>query len=130
MQQTVGAVGMDRRTGRPIYGWDHVLQSIEDILTTRLMQRVMRREYGSLLPRLIDAPMNDRVVLAFYAAAAEALRRWEPRFRLRRCSITRAGSDGGITLELSGVYYPRGHLGDYSVMETRDGALHLLGGAA
>jgi len=130
MPGSAGAVGMDRRTGKPLSGWDHVLQSIEDILTTRIMQRVMRREYGSRLPRLIDAPMNDRVVLAFYAAAAEAIRRWEPRYRLRHCRIAAAGGGGRITLELSGIYYPRGHLGDYSVMESRDGVLHPLGAMA
>ena len=130
MPQSVGAVGMDRRTGKPLSGWDHVLQSIEDILTTRVMQRIMRRDYGSRVPKLIDAPMTDRIVLAFYVAAAEAIRRWEPRYRLRHCRIARAGAGGRITIELSGVYYPRGHLGDYSVTETRDGALHLLGGAA
>ncbi len=122
---TIGAVGMDRRTGKPLTGWPHVVQSIEDILTTRLLQRVMRREYGSRLPQLIDAPMEPRVVLAFYAAVAEALRRWEPRFRPTHCSIKAGDADGRISLRLAGTYYPRGHRGDYSVAEDVHGVVRL-----
>ena len=42
-------IGMDRHTGQPISGLDHLLQSIEDILTTPLGSRLMRPEY--LIPR-------------------------------------------------------------------------------
>ena len=121
----IGAVGMDRRTGQPIRGWAHCVQSIEDILTTRIMQRVMRREYGSDVPKLIDAPMEPRVVLAFYVAVAEALRRWELRFRPTYCRIVEAGAGGGISLEVRGTYYPRGHHGDYSVAEDVSGTVRL-----
>ncbi len=121
----IGAVGMNRYTGQPISGWAHVVQSIEDLLTTRIMQRVMRREYGSDVPKLIDAPMEPRVVLAFYVAVVEALRRWEPRFRPTYCSIVEGDADGGISLEVRGTYYPRGHLGDYSVAEDASGTLRL-----
>lgn len=36
---------------------EHLKQSVRDILTTPLASRVMRREYGSLVPDLIDEPI-------------------------------------------------------------------------
>lgn len=41
---------------------EHLKQSVRDILTTPLASRVMRREYGSLVPDLIDEPMNNTTV--------------------------------------------------------------------
>ncbi len=38
---------------------EHLKQSVRDILITPLASRVMRREYGSLVPDLIDEPMNN-----------------------------------------------------------------------
>lgn len=113
----MSGAGIDRRTGRPLTGWAHVQQSIEVILTTPIGSRVMRRDFGSALFDLIDAKMTRRRVLALYAAAAVALRRWEPRFRLTRCVVLAAEPAGRIGLALYGTYYPRGHLGDYSIAE-------------
>lgn len=109
--------GIDRRTGRPLSGWAHVQQSIAVILTTPLNTRVMRPDFGSELFDLIDAKMTQRRVLALYAATAIALRRWEPRFKLTRCAVLEAGPTGRIGLALFGTYYPRGHLGDFSIAE-------------
>lgn len=67
---------------------DHLKQSVRDILTTPLASRVMRREYGSLVPDLIDEPMNNTTRLQCMSAAVIALTRWEPRIatgRYRRC---------------------------------------------
>ena len=50
--------GMDGTTGAKLAGIDHLRQSIRDILTTRIGTRVMRRDYGSDLPGLIDRPMS------------------------------------------------------------------------
>jgi len=106
------SVGIDRRTGAVLTDWAHVVQSIEDLLTTRVLSRLMRRDYGSDVPLLIDAPMTDESLLRFYAAVAEALNRWEPRFELEELSFEAAGPDGRVTLRLSGLYIPRGHMGD------------------
>ena len=40
-------------TGRQIGLYDHIRQSIKNILFTRIGTRLMREEYGSLLPRII-----------------------------------------------------------------------------
>lgn len=109
--------GIDRRTGGIASGWAHVEQSLDVILTTPIGSRVMRRDFGSEIPDLVDRKMTSRLILALYAAAAVAIRRWEPRFRLTRAAVTEAGATGRLGLVLSGTYYPRGHLGDYSVAE-------------
>ncbi|STE55316.1 Baseplate assembly protein W [Escherichia coli] len=67
---------------------EHLKQSVRDILTTPLASRVMRREYGSLVPDLIDEPMNNTTRLQCMSAAVIALTRWEPPHcpgRYRRC---------------------------------------------
>ncbi|WP_375666036.1 MULTISPECIES: GPW/gp25 family protein, partial [unclassified Bartonella] len=56
--------GMDRTTGKPLTGIDHLRQSILDILSTRIGSRVMRRDYGSRVAELIDAPVNNAFAVA------------------------------------------------------------------
>lgn len=112
--------GLNRDTGRLVTGWEHVKQSIAVLLTTPLKSRAMRRPYGSELPRLVDQPMSPVTVVRFYAAVAGAINTWEPRFRIKRMRLTDATSDGQITMKVEGVYFPRGHLGDYSVQQPAD----------
>ena len=70
---------ISRRNGAFISELEHVYQSIEMILTTPVGSRVMRREFGSLLPRLLDKPLNPQTITAIYAACNEAIATWEPR---------------------------------------------------
>lgn len=91
---------MNRQTGLPITTLDHIRQSIGDILTTRLGSRVMRREYGSQLVDLIDAPGNQATLLRAYAAIAMSLIRWEPRIRISRIQINGLNIGGQCELEL------------------------------
>lgn len=111
------STGVNATSGHALSDWQHVEQSIGKILTTPIGSRVMRRDFGSLLPDLVDAKMVQRNVLALYVAAAVAIDKWEPRFRLARCAITEMGASGRLGLALFGLYYPRGHLGDFSVAE-------------
>ena len=80
--------GMDRRTGKMIVGTDHLEQSIDDILGTPLGTRLGRREYGSLVPQLIDQPNNELGRLRIFAAAALALLRQEGRARISRVVLS------------------------------------------
>lgn len=94
--------GMNDRTGRRLAGLEHIRQSVADILTTPIGTRVMRREYGSLLPELIDRPLNDALLLQAYSAVVIALLRWEPRIRIT--AVRRSASatqHGRATLEIS-----------------------------
>lgn len=96
-------IGVDRRSGQPIAGLEHLRQSIEDILTTGLGSRRMRPDYGSNLRRYVDLPVNEGWKSAVQAEVARALGRWEPRLKLERVRVT-AVLDGKITMELSGQY--------------------------
>lgn len=99
--------GTSATTGKPISDVDHLRQSVADILTTPVGSRVMRRDYGSDLPALIDQPDNAATQVRVYAAAATALMRWEPRLRLQqlRTSRTRAGQ---LVLQVQGQYLADG----------------------
>lgn len=96
-------IGLNRFTGQALEGLDHLRQSITDILTTPLGSRVMRRDYGSLLPSLIDQPDNAATHLRVYAATAAALMRWEPRLRLTRIAMLSGLRPGQVVLDLEGL---------------------------
>lgn len=99
-------LGMHRATGQPLDDDAHLRQSIGDILMTPIGSRVMRRDYGSLLPELIDQPLNGATLLRLYAVTVLALMRWEPRIRL---SAVRAQFGAGtVTLDIEGVRTDRG----------------------
>ena len=102
-------LGINAQTGQPLAGIDHLRQSVRDILTTRIGTRVMRRDYGSRLPALVDHPMTPRLAMDVYGAVAEALHRWEPRLRLSRVRIVSAVA-GRLVIELEGVYRPDGQM--------------------
>ena len=95
---------MDRTTGRHITGITHVRQSVADILTTPLGTRLQRRNYGSLLPNLIDQPDNAHTRLRCYAAIASALMKWEPRLRITRVGMTAGDQPGQAMVDLQGEY--------------------------
>ena len=94
---------MNRETGGAIGDLDLISQAITDILTTRIGTRVMRREYGSLLPELVDHPFNDATRLRVYAATVMALMRWEPRISLNRVQFLGANLQGQSVLDLDGT---------------------------
>ena len=70
---------------------NHIRQSILDIVSTPIGTRVMRPEYGSRVPRLVDQPVTKGWKLSVYTAIAEALHRWEPRVRVDRVGIDAVG---------------------------------------
>ncbi|EIX7349995.1 GPW/gp25 family protein [Escherichia coli] len=74
-------------------------QSVCDIITTPVGTRVMRRNYGSLVPALLDAPANPVTTLRLIAAAAIALYQWEP--RLQPVSITTEYTGGHCRLNIT-----------------------------
>lgn len=99
--------GTDANTGKPLDGLAHLQQSIKDILTTPIGSRVMRRDYGSRLPRLVDAPMNRATLIDLYAATAEALLQWEPRFSVQQV-VAVSAAPGRVELQVTGEYLPDG----------------------
>lgn len=79
--------GMDRHTGRLLDPHEHLRQSVRDILLTPIGSRLMRREYGSLLPFLVDAPATAMTRLRLMSAIATAIIKYEPRVSIRQIHI-------------------------------------------
>ena len=79
--------GMNKSTGMTITESEHISQSITDILTTPIGSRVMRREYGSEIFKLLDAPMNGATKLRIMAATVMAIINWEPRVKVTAMNI-------------------------------------------
>ena len=94
--------GMSRATGKQLDEADHIRQSISDILTTPVGSRIKRREYGSLLPSLIDQPGNPANRMRLMAATVMAIINWEPRVAVQRATID-LGMDGHVAVELDAV---------------------------
>lgn len=105
--------GMNASTGKELEGIEHLKQSITDILTTPIGSRIMRREYGSRLFELVDKPINRELTLEIYAATAEALEKWEKRFKLEKVKIAEV-KEGKMTLVLEGMYLSEGKFIDIS----------------
>jgi uncharacterized protein len=99
--------GTSATTGKALSGIEHLKQSITDILNTPKGSRVMRRDYGSDLPELVDAPMNLSTLSRIYAATAAAIHMWEPRFKVTKVTVSSA-QPGQIVLDLDGIYLPDG----------------------
>lgn len=100
--------GINNITGKHLTGIAHLKQSVSDILQTPLGSRVMRRDYGSRIFQLTDAPLNAGTIIDIFAAAAEALNRWEPRFKLEKIKAVNTGIAGQIELDATGKYLPDG----------------------
>lgn len=92
--------GMNASNGEELTDLDSIRQSCKDIFTTPIGSRVMRREYGSLIPELIDQPMNASLPLRISAAGVMALLRWEPRIRLKGFLVTTGSTPGSLIAEL------------------------------
>ena len=99
--------GTNALTGKELTGLAHLRQSVRDILITPIGSRVMRRAYGSRLWELLDAPLTPSTLTDIYAAAAEALARWETRLRVSRIQARRT-SAGHLSIDLEGDYLPDG----------------------
>lgn len=96
--------GMNHTTGRALDGVPHVCQSVSKILTTPIGSRVGRREFGSELYELVDAPMNPATRVRLFAATATALMRWEPRLKLTRVGLLVDPSrPGRAVIQIEGI---------------------------
>ncbi|MDN5248468.1 MAG: GPW/gp25 family protein [Wolbachia endosymbiont of Tyrophagus putrescentiae] len=113
--------GMSAISGKALGGVEHLKQSIIDILTTPIGTRVMRRGYGSRLFELVDKPMNRDFTLELYSAVAEALQKWERRFKLEKVKIEEV-KEGKVVISLEGML--EGKLVDISGVKINAAAKH------
>lgn len=95
--------GMSNKTGKYLDDLEHLKQSIVDILTTPIGSRVICRDYGSNLFQLTDQPVNSDLFPKIYAAVADAIDKWEPRFKVEKIMINSINK-GHIILSLVGRY--------------------------
>ncbi|UTH73344.1 GPW/gp25 family protein [Chromobacterium sp. IIBBL 290-4] len=109
--------GMNAATGRAIDDADHIRQSIIRILATPQGSRIERREFGSILPDLIDRPLNGKTRMQAMAATVMALTAWEPRIELTRVMLqTGSGeSAGSLTIDIDARRRGTGHALQYSL---------------
>lgn len=92
-------MGMDRHTGRLIADkLEHIRQSLADIFTTPIGERVQRRWYGSRIFALLDSPMNEVGRLRLIAALVDAAYRFEPRVVITWANII-INTDGKVMLD-------------------------------
>ncbi|MGO2506331.1 MAG: GPW/gp25 family protein [Psychrobacter alimentarius] len=92
--------GINRHNGQAINSLEHLKQSLHDILTTPIGSRVMRRDYGSMLPFLLDQPMNARTLMQMRASIVHCLSKWERRVTPTSILIAGSASTGiDITIE-------------------------------
>ena len=91
---------MNAETGRFMGLVEHVSQSIKTILFTRIGTRLQREEFGSLLPMLMDMPLNEVTLLRCNAAVVMAVARWEPRYTILSAETRAVESAGGLKVEI------------------------------
>lgn len=111
--------GVNRETGAPLDGWNHVCQSIEVIMTTRFGERIEREWFGSDIPKLLGELGNPETFVKFYAATVRALtvreiNGWlrEPRFKVTRFFVESVSRTGEAVIQVEGLYMPRALYGD------------------
>jgi len=109
----MASTGTDRNTGRLLKDWPHVVQSLGDIFTTSFGERVMRRYYGSMVPKVLGENLVTSTVVRFFAAIGVALLQ-EPRVALLKVTPLSVARDGRAGFQLDFDYRPRGHLGDFT----------------
>lgn len=98
-------IGMNAENGKTLSGIEHLKQSINDILSTPVGTRIMRRNYGSRLMYLLDGPINEVMTAQIQAAVVEALSNYEPRIKLSRVVVNNI-KDGRIDLTIEGFFIP------------------------
>lgn len=83
---------------------------------TRIGTRLMREEYGSLLPELLDQPITPALLLQCQAAAIAALAKWEPRIEIQAATVSAAdANDAKVIINIEAVNISTGTLETYSI---------------
>ena len=109
-------------TGKMLIGWAHCQQSIRMCLRKRIRTVEMRYHHGCEVPELQDGNTDEDTIFDVFVAIAEALADpdgGEPGFRLQTIAVYVVGRTGRTIFLLSGIFFPRGHLGDFTLQEDR-----------
>jgi len=79
---------MNRLTGTALSGEDYDAQCIMDLLSTPMGTRVMRLDYGWVGFEILDQPINRATTLLLTSAAVMAMRRWLPKLKVTKVTIS------------------------------------------
>lgn len=115
--------GTNRHTGQRLTETAHIAQSVGDILSTPIGTRVMREDYGSLVPELIDHPQTPALDLKLAAAAFMAIVRWEPRIKPTRMTVSPMDMTGRRELVMQANRADGAGMGDSISLRTTLGAM-------
>lgn len=99
---------MSRYTGAEVTELEHIQQSLEDISTTPIGSRVMRREYGTLLANLMDQPISEALYLKIYSTLYTAYVRWEDRIEISQIKVADL-KKGQLILDIVGFLKTSGN---------------------
>ncbi|WP_394689051.1 GPW/gp25 family protein [Hoeflea sp.] len=123
--------GIDRSTGRVMSNYDHALQSVEVILSTRIGSRAMRRQFGGGVAEILGRAVTPPLFALFQQLVATAIDIWEPRFRVRQIIPLGTAEQiraGHVGMRFDVDYRPRGHLGDFTVERVLSFGLNFRAG--
>ena len=99
---------MSRYNGSDLTEIEHINQSLEDIATTPIGSRLMRRDYGTLLANLIDQPISEVLYLKIYSTLYTAYVRWEDRVDISQMNVV-AIKNGQLILDIVGFLKTNGN---------------------
>lgn len=99
--------GLNATTGEIVADLDHLRQSVRDILATPVGSRVLRRDYGSRIPELVDRPFTQALQLEIIAETVGAILKWEPRIEVDEVKLV-SHAPGEVVISMSGLYLPNG----------------------
>lgn len=111
--------GISRWTGQPLTNLESAYQGVEVILTTRVGERWMRREFGGGIVELLGRAVTPSLFVAWQQLIGTAIDLWEPRFKVRAISVdgsTAAVRRGEVKLAIEADWRPNAH---YAVDDSR-----------
>lgn len=98
---------MSRYNGSELTEIEHIKQSLEDIASTPIGSRLMRREYGTLIANLIDQPISEALYLKIYSTLYSAYVRWEDRIDISQINVAEL-NNGKLVLDIIGFLKTNG----------------------
>ncbi|CDN54759.1 Putative phage gp25 protein [Neorhizobium galegae bv. officinalis bv. officinalis str. HAMBI 1141] len=125
--------GLDARSGKPLAGAQHLMQSLGKIWGTRIDTRVMLLDFGSNLRSLLSEDLSPSIALLIYNELVASAARWEPEYAITQIQLVTLTEHGRLGLRHGGLYYPEGRFGNFEMaipLTLQATPLNRLGNAA
>jgi len=107
--------GLDARSGKPLAGAQHLMQSLGKIWGTRIDTRVMLLDFGSNLRSLLSEDLSPSIALLIYNELVASAARWEPEYAITQIQLVTLTEQGRLGLRHGGLYYPEGRFGNFEI---------------